>query len=159
MSTDSSEDSDANDLAQAVGPSKRKRKSRTKNKKVNAKSKKGVEVNWTTETKPVNLEHDFKQEKVGVPHDLPHNASPFDYFSLFLPESFFEKMREETNIYAAAKQAEKGVSDKHWNNVTVKKIRLFICIQYMFGIHHMPDTTMYWSSDPLLRVPAIADVM
>ena len=29
----------------------------------------------------------------------------------------------------------------------------------MFGIHHLPEVDMYWSPDPLLRVPAVADVM
>ena len=29
----------------------------------------------------------------------------------------------------------------------------------MFGIHHLPEVDMYWSLDPLLRVPAVVDVM
>ena len=39
------------------------------------------------------------------------------------------------------------------------EMKLFIFIQFMFGIHRMPEMAMYWSSDPLLRVSAIADVM
>jgi len=29
----------------------------------------------------------------------------------------------------------------------------------VFGIHHLPEVEMYWLLDPLLRVPAVADVM
>ena len=29
----------------------------------------------------------------------------------------------------------------------------------MFGIHKLPEANMYWSTDPLLRVGAVADVM
>ena len=49
--------------------------------------------------------------------------------------------------------------DKQWKITNAAEMKLFIFIQYMFGIHRMPDTAMYWSTDPLLRVPAIADVM
>ena len=38
-------------------------------------------------------------------------------------------------------------------------MKIFLYIQYMCGIHHLPEANMYWSLDPLLRVPAIADVM
>ena len=35
----------------------------------------------------------------------------------------------------------------------------FLYISFMFGIHNMTAVDMYWSTDPLLRVPQVADVM
>ena len=81
-----------------------------------------------------------------------------DFFSLLIPEEFWTHLATETNLYAEQRQAEKSV-DKQWKITNAAEMKLFIFIQYMFGIHRMPDTAMYWSTDPLLRVPAIADVM
>ena len=61
-------------------------------------------------------------------------------------------------MYAEQRQQNKG-TDKTWKETTAVEMKLFIFIQFMFGIHRMPETAMYWSSDPLLRVSAIADVM
>ena len=55
-------------------------------------------------------------------------------------------------------QQNKG-PDKTWKETTAAEMKLFIFIQFMFGIHRMPKMAMYWSTDPLLQVSAIADVM
>ena len=55
--------------------------------------------------------------KVGVTHDLPVGATPFEYFSLILPREFWETFSTETNKYAAKKQTEKGV-DKQWHDTS-----------------------------------------
>ena len=94
--------------------------------------------------------------KVGITHDLPVGATPFEYFSLILPGQFWETFSTKTNKYAAQKQAEKGV-DKQWHDTTPQEMQLFI--QFMFGIVRLPETNMYWSTHPLLRIPAVADVM
>ena len=98
------------------------------------------------------------KEKVNVFHNLPADATRYDYFTLLFPETMWTDFAEQTNEYAKQKQQEKG-DDKLWKETTATEMKLFIFIQYMFGIHRMPDTAMYWSTDPLLRVPAIADVM
>ena len=67
-------------------------------------------------------------------------------------------MTAQTNLYAKQKQEGTG-EDKYWHEATADEVRLFIFLQYMFGIHQLPETSMYWSTDPLLRVPAVADVM
>ena len=95
--------------------------------------------------------------KVGVTHDLPVGATPFEYFSLILPREFWETFSTETNKYAAQKQAEKGV-DKQWHD-TSQDMQFFFFIQFIFGIMLLPETNMYWSTNPLLRIPAVADVM
>ena len=81
------------------------------------------------------------------------------FFSLLLPESFWSDVAEQTNLYAQQKQEEKGAADKNWKPATPDEMKLFIFVQFMFGVHRMPETAMYWSTDPLLRVPAIADIM
>ena len=81
------------------------------------------------------------------------------FFSLLLPELFWSDVAEQTNLYAQQKQEEKGAADKNWKPATPDEMKLFIFVQCMFGVHHMTETAMYWSTDSLLQVPAIADVM
>ena len=144
MSSVSSGESDAElDLPGVSGPrTKKKRRRITKANKGGVKKKK-VETNWSAQTTDVKPEHKFMCDKVGESHELPVDASPFDYLSLLLPETFFQSVANKTISYADLKQEIKGVPDMNWTKVTEDEIKLFVCIQYMFGIHHMPDTSMY----------------
>ena len=63
----------------------------------------------------------------------------------------------ETNRYAAQWQEQKA--DKDWHDTTASEMKLFLSVNFMFGIHRLPEVQMYWSTDPLLCVPAITDVM
>ena len=53
-------------------------------------------------------------EATGPSHTLPENAKPLDYFFLFLPQSFFVTIAEETNRYADQKIAARGTPDPLW---------------------------------------------
>ena len=119
---------------------------------------------WSAQTSTVQPEKVFLgfakdgNIKVGVDHTLPVNATPYNYFCLLLPETFWTDVALQTNVYAEQRQQNKG-QDKTWKETTAVEMKLFIFIQFMFGIHRMLETAMYWSSDPLLWVSAIADVM
>ena len=63
-------------------------------------------------------------------HDLPVDATPFDYFSLLLPRKFWSDAAEQTNVYAVQKQSEKGV-DKYWKETTPEETKSFI----FFPVH------------------------
>ena len=152
---------EANDaeLPVVAGPSKAKRRKRQSKTKRDA-----LTTRWSAQTSRVQPEKAFQgfaedgNIKVGVDHTLPVDATPYDYFCLLLPETFWTDVAHQTNVYAEQRQQNKG-TDKTWKETTAVEMKLFIFIQFMFGIHRMPETAMYWSSDPLLRVSAIADVM
>ena len=63
----------------------------------------------------------------------------------------------ETNLYADQKQAAKGAY-KYRRPTTPQEMKLCIFIQCMFGIHKFPEANLYWSTNPLLWVGAVADV-
>ena len=67
-------------------------------------------------------------------------------------------MALQTNVHAEQRQQNKR-PDKTWKETIAVEMKLFIFIQFMFGIQRMPETAMCWSSDPLLQISAIADVM
>lgn len=76
-----------------------------------------------------------------------------DFFTKIRDEAIFNKIVEETNLYA-----EQNTS-KNWTDTTVVEMKAFLgCLIYM-GIHKLPSLKCYWSSDPILRVEAVAKVM
>ena len=154
---ENSEGSDINLTAAAAPRPRQKRQKRTSRRERDA-----LKTNWCDRTScvtPAKRFSGFEEDgiKVGVTHDLPVGATPFEYFSLILPREFWETFSTETNKYAAQKQTEKGV-DKQWHD-TSQDMQFFFFIQFIFGIMLLPETNMYWSTNPLLRIPAVADGM
>ena len=131
------------DLPVVAGSSKAKRwKRQSKNKRD------AMTTRWSAQTSRVQPEKVFQgfakdgNIKVGVDHTLPVNATPYDYFCLLLPETFWTDVALQTNVYAEQRQQNKG-PDKTWKETTAVEMKLFIFIQFMFGIHRMPETAMY----------------
>jgi hypothetical protein len=73
------------------------------------------------------------------------------------PEELFEYVVEETNIFA--RQSITAKPDPSWYETTVDEMRAFIALNIYFGIKVLPETRMYWSSDPLIGVPEVQKVM
>lgn len=76
-----------------------------------------------------------------------------DFFETIFTEDMVLKIVEETNRYALEK------SSKNWTPITSEEVRVFIEICIFMGIHRLPSTDHYWSSDPSLRVDVISDTM
>ena len=114
-------------------------------------------IKWTANVKETKLE-EF-EEKVGVVHDLEVGASALDYLGLFLGESFFDLMAEQTNLYADQKQDEVGRKDKIWKPTTPEEMKLFLAINIFFGIVDLPREELYWSTDDRLNQPGVSSLM
>lgn len=76
-----------------------------------------------------------------------------DYFGKIFDEAVISKVIEETNIYAKQKNS------KNWTDITADELKAYIGCHIIMGIHKLPNLKAYWSSDPLLRVDAVADTM
>ena len=100
---------------------------------------------------------DFAEE-TGPKHNLHPDAKPLEYFSLFLPQSFYETVAEETNRYADQKIALNG-PDPLWHPTTPEEMRAYFCINIMFGVKQMPRIHHYWSPDPRFGDPYISSIM
>jgi hypothetical protein len=59
----------------------------------------------------------------------------------------------ETNKYARQKNT------NNWIDVDEADIKAFIGLQIIMGIHQLPHLKNYWSSDPILGVPAVSNVI
>jgi len=47
----------------------------------------------------------------------------------------------------------------NWKPTTVEEITSFIAIRILMGIHMLAELLHYWSSDNLLGVPAVANLI
>ena len=112
---------------------------------------------WDSRTHPVSSTS--FSEDVGVFHDLPVGADPFDFFQLFFPDRVFEMMAVETNRYAHQTFQEKGKVDPRWQNTDAGEMKVYMAINIMMGIHILPRYTNYWSTDERLNVPCISRLM
>jgi len=81
------------------------------------------------------------------------NENPIEFFSHFVDEDVIQLLVFQTNLYAWQNRL------KHWNDTNEEEMKAFLGILTGMGLHDLPRTELYWSSDPLFRVPAIAHIM
>ena len=107
----------------ALAPRKRRRKTQKRQTKAQRDQ---ATIRWSAQVSEVKEATVFKgyteEGKVGVSHDLPVDATPFDYLSLLLPRKFWSDAAELTNEYAVQKQLEKGVG-KYWRETTPEEMK------------------------------------
>lgn len=46
-----------------------------------------------------------------------------------------------------------------WFETTLHEMKVFIGLHVLFGIKQLPATRLYWSKDPLVRVPEVQKIM
>ena len=111
---------------------------------------------WTDQLHQVQIE-DFLGSP-GVNPDieclLDCGTTPFQYLNLFIPETFYEHIAEQTNLYASNNK-----HPKSWETVDKCAIKQYLYINFMFGIHHMNEYKHFWSEDELLNLKVISSVM
>ena len=103
----------------------------------------------STWTKATTLANTFRTM---APVDIAHSEddllsmTPFELFSLYFNEDFFEQITNESNRYKSQKNA-LSVPD-----FSVEEIRNFIAFILFSGIHPLPREKLYWSESELFGV-------
>lgn len=75
------------------------------------------------------------------------------FFTKIFDDAAVSQIIEQTNIYANQNNS------TNWTDLTVDELKAYIGCHIIMGIHKLPQTQLYWSSDPMLRVSAVADTM
>jgi len=97
--------------------------------------------------------------------DLTQEDSEVDCLLSFLTGEILEIIRDQTNLYATQERERRlggkvvRVASCNWKPTTVEEIKTFIVVHIMMGIHTLPELRHYWSSDNLLGVPAVANLI
>lgn len=81
-------------------------------------------------------------------------SSAYELFMLFIPESLWEIMSRNTNMYAASKQITGGPKEhqRRWVNTSPQELKIFIGIQIYMGVHKTPNVEAYWNNN-LIKGP------
>ena len=96
---------------------------------------------------------------VGPHHHLEEDEAEMDYFELLFRPRLFTLMVTETNRYAAQQQALAGRADPNWTETNLDEMKAYVGINIWMGIHILPQTHMYWSTDDFIGVPGIIKTM
>ena len=115
----------------------------------------GAEVGWSRDDSPVNVT--AFTSAIGATSTVPEDGTAKDFFCLFVSEELFANIVEETNRYARQCIARKP--DPKWYETNMAEMQAFFGLQIFFGIHVLPETSLYWSDDPALGVPFVKRVM
>ena len=78
---------------------------------------------------------------------LGPNENELDFFLLFFPAFLFEIMVNQTNLYAWQRQ--QICPDPSWMPATVEEMKAWLSLRVAMSILYMPQTAMYWSTNPL----------
>lgn len=94
---------------------------------------------------------------------VPQHAKEIDFFNQVFNDDILELIVEQTNLYATQNIPRKcsktpGPSE-NWENTSKEEIRALIGMMVIMGIHQLPHLANFWSSDPFLAVPSVAQVM
>ncbi|XP_072026067.1 piggyBac transposable element-derived protein 5-like [Amphiura filiformis] len=128
------------------------------------------ELQWQADLKATPLKP--FSETSGVCHSLHHNmfpnATPLDFFHLFVPKGIFATACKQTNNYADFYQDEKRDQGKEWWDWSdsywipaddEEELRTFLGICMVMGVRKLPHPQDYWSRHKNLRVKFVADAM
>ena len=103
----------------------------------------------------------------GPSHSLPQDATPYDYYKLFLGDDFLEMMVTGTNAYAEEKiqklrqtgRLSRGSRWHKWKPVTVQEMKAVMAIIINMGIMSIPDMEAYWKTSWECYIPFFHDIM
>ena len=112
----------------------------------------------------------FCDKNPNLKSSLDSRAKESDYFRLLFTDSIVDNIVEQTNLYATQPKPQiirsstgtrvhKTLPTQNWVPTTKGEIEAFIGMSILMAIHQLPEMQHYWSSDPMLSVPAISNVM
>jgi hypothetical protein len=100
----------------------------------------------------------------GMNVDIDIDATPSEYFNLFIDEGILELMARETNRYANDVMANIGPLKEHsrmrkWKQTTVAEMKQFTALLFMMGLVDKPTIESYWAVDAVMYTPFASSVM
>ena len=96
--------------------------------------------------------------KSGLCNELDDCDSPLKIFELFIDDSDYENISDETNRYAAQFLHEKVLKEKSrfqkWKDTCASKKKEFFAINLAMGILSEMDVSEYWTVNPVTSTPS-----
>ena len=93
----------------------------------------------------------------GLVHEITASTTALDVFKQIFDFSLFDKIAEETNLYAAQKR--QNNPDPTWTPTNSEEIKAFIGIHIIMGLANYPRYHLYWSQDDYFTNYGIKNTM
>ncbi|CAK1596303.1 unnamed protein product [Parnassius mnemosyne] len=91
------------------------------------------------------------------------NASPIDYFDLFMTNEIIQHIVDQTNLYATQQLLSNDIpsgSRQHaWVPVTLDEMKKFLALIGWMGLVKLPSIKDYWRVHKLYNIPLARTVM
>ena len=125
-----------------------------------------VPAEWKTENfDPIHV-NQFKN-LTGYVRPSPLNtetATPKDYFQLYITDSVFQTIVNNTNKYQqystrVRRARDPTYKDPLWMDIGMDEMKAYFGLAILFGVHNQPRYRNYWSSNPLLGNAAVQKIM
>ena len=111
---------------------------------------------WSENFTPLNI-GPFIPTTHGLVHEITASTTALDVFKQIFDFSLFDKIAEETNLYAAQKQ--QNNPDPTWTPTNSEDIKAFIGIHIIMGLANYPRYHLYWSQDDYFTNYGIKNTM
>ena len=89
--------------------------------------------------------------------NFPEEPKPVDYLNLFLSDSDYQYMADETNRYYHQSTDDKNIRPfsrlKQWREVTRDEMKVFMAMTIAMGLVVQGDFTEYWSTSDVTSTP------
>ena len=95
--------------------------------------------------------------------EIPENATPLDYFYLFIQECDFEELAVETNRYfhqsTDGKNLKPNARSKGWYDTNATEMKVFIATTIAMTLTVQRDIRDYWSKHEVTEAPFVGKIM
>ena len=113
-----------------------------------------AETGWSRDDSPLNVT--AFTSATGATSTVPEDGTAKD-FSLLVSKELLENIVEETK--RCARQCIVRKPEPKWYETNLAEMQALLRLQIFFGIHVLPETSLYWSDDPALGMPFVKNVM
>ena len=124
---------------------------------------------WCSKTNQFGTLPEFDEEHACSDVLFDNKSNECDYFRSLFTADTVQNIVNQTNLYAqqtksksirrAGRKVRESGQTKNWNPLMPAELDAFIGMHILMAIHVLPQLKHYWSSDPLLGVPAVSKVM
>ena len=109
------------------------------------------------------FENTFSEKTSQPKFPFGKTAREIEYFKCLMSENIINNIVTQTNLYASQERVDprtkKMKKTNNWVDTSTEEIEAFFGMLIIMGIHSLPHVCNYWSSDPILRVESISNVM
>ncbi|CAK1585001.1 unnamed protein product [Parnassius mnemosyne] len=106
-------------------------------------------VDWTNDPNVPSFDEDELQSQ----NHFPSRSRTIAYFEVFFDNDVIENLLVQSNLFARQSNV------RNFTQITEDELKAYLGMLIQMGIHKLPSIEDYWSSNPALCVPEIAETM